>query len=70
MGVLKREHLSAAGLRISPQLKQHVMAEAEMLEMTANRINLLPAEDREDIWVLVEYLEEASARLRLLVEDL
>lgn len=41
-----------------------------MLEMTANRINLLPAEDREDIRVLVEYLEEAALRLKGLVEDL
>jgi hypothetical protein len=70
MGILRHEHFSIAGEPLAPQMRQYFLDEAEMLEMTASRVNLLPAEDREDVLVLVRYLEEAAARMRYLVEDL
>jgi hypothetical protein len=70
MGILRQEHFSSAGAPLAPQLRQYLRDEAELLEMAASRINLLPADDREDVLVLVRYLEDAAARLRRLVDEL
>jgi hypothetical protein len=70
MGILKHEHLSAAGVELAPQLKAHCLDEAEVLELAANRIGLLSPEDRDEIELIVTYLQDVAWRLRRLVEDL